>query len=247
MLFICNKQHGVQRFIFGFLLLMVFGSQQMHAQSIKITAVVYDADNRILLSNLMVINRTTQQGFFAGANGQFTISCNKNDTILIACTGYQTLKLCYRDSTVKADYFARLYMNKLMVKLKEVEIIAKRDLEVIERDIQKLGYDKSDYMLSGVDAFNSPITFLYQAFSKRERAKRDIAEKRNEDRKRELLKELLVKYVDYDVINLDTEEFDDFITYCNVPEEFMKQSTQYEFIIYIKRKFEFYRALKNKY
>ena len=217
-----------------------------HAQTIKITGVVYDAESHIILSNLMVINRTTQQGFFAGANGQFTVSCQRADTILIASTGYQTLRICFKDSLGKSDFFARLYMKKLMVKLKEAEVIARRDMESIEKDIQKLGYNKSDYMLSGVDAFNSPITFLYQAFSKRERAIRDIAEKRNEDRKRELLKELLSRYVAFDVINLPDEEFDDFITFCNVPDEFMKQSTQYEFILYIKKKYEFYEALKNK-
>ena len=194
----------------------------------------------------MVINRTTQQGFFAGANGQFTVSCQKNDTILIASTGYHTFRICYKDSADKQDFFVRLYMHKLSVQLKEVEIIANRDIESIERDIQKLGYKKSDYMVSGVDAFNSPITFLYQAFSKRERAIRDIAEKRNEDRKRDLLKELLSRYVAYDVIQLNDEEFDDFIKFCNVPDEFMKQSTQYEFILYIKKKYEFYEAIKNK-
>ena len=101
-------------------------------------------------------------------------------------------------------------------------------------------------MVSGVDAVSSPITFLYQQFSKRERAKRHVAEMRNEDRKRELLKELLAKYVANEVIDLTDTDFDDFIDYCNVSDEFMKYSTQYEFIIYIKRKYEFYRVLKTK-
>jgi len=64
---------------------------------------------------------------------------------------------------------------------------------------------------------------------------------RNEDRKRELLKELFKKYIDYDIIQLKDEEFDDFIDYCNVSEYFLKNSSQYDFLIHIKRRFKEYK------
>lgn len=214
------------------------------APHIRITGVVYDIENNALLSNLMIINKSTQQGYFAGATGNFNATVSKNDTLIIAASGYQNKKICFRDSILKEDYFIRVYMERLTVQLKEVKIIASRDLDAIQRDIDKLGYKKSDYMTSGVDAISSPITFLYEQFSKRERSRRHIAELRNEDRKRDLLKELLTKYVANDVINLSDDEFDNFIDYCNVSDEFMKNSTQYEFIMYIKRKYEFYRLMK---
>ena len=67
-----------------------------------------------------------------------------------------------------------------------------------------------DYRVSSIDAFQSPITFLYQQFSKVERSKRLVAELENNDKRRELLQELFVKYVDYDIIQLESEEFKDF-------------------------------------
>ena len=219
-------------------------AQVDQAPRVSITGVVYDAENKALISNLMIINKTTQQGFFAGATGNFNVTASKNDTIIIAASGYQNKKICFRDSALKADYFIRIYVERIIVQLKEVKIIASRDLDDIQRDIEKLGYKKSDYMVSGVDAASSPITFLYEQFSKRERSRRHIAELRNEDRKRDLLKELLTKYVANEVINLSDDEFDNFIDYCNVSDEFMKNSTQYEFIMYIKRKYEFYRLMK---
>ncbi|MEO8149917.1 MAG: hypothetical protein ABI723_19920 [Bacteroidia bacterium] len=213
---------------------------------INITGVVYDRESNMILNNLMIINKTTQQGFFAGATGSFTISLYKNDTLIIGASGFQNKKICFKDSADKPDFFVRIYMERLNVQLKEVVIIAPRDLDAIQQDIEKLGYRKEDYMLSGVDAVSSPITFLYQQFSRRERAKRHVAEMRNEDRKRELLKELLAKYVANDVIDLSDQDFDDFIDYCNVSDEFLKYSSQYEFIIYIKHKYEFYRVLRAK-
>ena len=92
----------------------------------------------------------------------------------------------------------------------------------------------------------SPITALYQAFSRRERNKRLVAEMRNNDRRRELLKELFRKYVDNDIITLDNADFDDFVDFSNVSENFMKTSTQYEFIMYIKKRFEVYQMVRNR-
>ena len=94
-----------------------------------------------------------------------------------------------------------------------------------------------------MDAFQSPITFLYQEFSKRERSKRLVAELRNEDRKRALLKELLHKYVEYDIIRLSDESFDDFIDFCAVPDDVIKGLSQYEFLMYVRKKYELYTSL----
>ena len=99
-------------------------------------------------------------------------------------------------------------------------------------------------MLEGVDAISSPITALYQAFSRRERNKRMVAEMRNNDRRRALLKELFRKYVDADIIQLSNEEFDDFIDFCGVSESFLKNSTQYDFIMYVKKRFEVFRMVR---
>jgi hypothetical protein len=51
-----------------------------------------------------------------------------------------------------------------------------------------------------------------------------VAELENEDRKRAILQELLHKYVEYDIINLSPDAFDDFIEFCSVPDDVIKGS-----------------------
>jgi hypothetical protein len=148
-----------------------------------------------------------------------------------------------KDSLPKPSYHVTVYLRQLNVQLREVEILSPRTLAQIQKDIDKLGYRESDYRISQVDALQSPITFLYQEFSRRERSKRLVAQLENEDRKRELLKELLQKYVEYDIINLSDESFDDFIDFCAVPDEVIKGLTQYEFLLYVKKKYELYSSL----
>ena len=71
----------------------------------------------------------------------------------------------------------------------------------------------------------------------------EVAQLRNADNMRVLLKELLHMYVEYDIINLSDESFDDFIDFCNVPETTLKDLSQYEFLVYVKKKYELYTSV----
>ncbi len=232
-----------------FVILIVLCNIPAHSQTekIKVSGTVYDPENKGSIPNLMIVNKRTQQGFFGYNSGDFEIEALKNDTLIIAATGFATMTISYRDSVPAKEYKIRIPMKKLQVQLQPVEVFSNRDLEQIQRDIEKLGYEKSDYTLQGVSAVESPITALYQAFSKRERNKREVAEMRNNDQRRALLKELFRKYVDNDIIQLDNNEFDEFIDFCGVSDEFLKNSTQYDFIMYVKKRFEVFRMVRNRW
>lgn len=208
---------------------------------IKIKGKVYDPLDKETQFNLMVLNQTELHGIFGEKDGSFTINCRKNDSLSISVVGYKTVGISFRDSVKKEVYTVKIPLKQIEYELKPIAVFTKRDLNAIQEDIQKLGYDEKDYVTSGVDAIQSPITFLYETFSKRERSRRKVAELQNEDRKRELLKELFRRYIDADIIYLNDEEFDDFIDFCRVPEDFMKRSTQYEFCVYIKARYYEYR------
>jgi len=230
--------------VFSILMMGLFSVVCAQEKNIRITGNVYDPENKGSIPNLMVVNKRTQQGFFGYNTGYFDVEALRNDTLFIAATGFTTLKISFRDSADKDSFNVRIALRRLEVQLKPVEIFTKRDLEEIQKDIDELGFDESDYMLTGVDAFQSPITALYQAFSRRERNKREVYEMRNNDKRRSLLKELFRKYVDHDIIQLSNEEFDDFIDFCGVSDNFLKSSSQYDFIMYVKKRFEVYRMVR---
>ena len=238
----------VKRFVVLGLFIIFFhssGFTQPESLNIHLNGYAYDSKNpKKRLDDLMIINVRTSQGVFGLADGTFNAYIFKTDTIVIASTGYEFQRICFTDSVIKPQYYIDVPLIKLNVTLKEVNIFSPRDLQSIYTDIQKLGYNKKDFQLSGVDAFQSPITFLYQEFSKLERLKRHNAERINADKRKELLRQLLANYVTHDIINLDNFEFDDFINFCNVPENYMKSATQYDFCIFIKQKFEVYALMK---
>ena len=221
--------------------LLVAGSAQ--GQKIRIKGKVLEERGQPV-ANSIVLNTHTQKGAYGLPDGHFIIECNKTDTLTITCLGYYSRQICFKDSVFKEVYYPKVYLLDRVYTYSTLHIFAPRDLEDIQKDIQSLGYNESDYMLSGINAAMSPITFLYQQLSKKEASKRVVAELKNEDRRRDLLKELFQIYVDYQIIDLTTEEFDDFITYLNVSDEFLIQSSQYEFLVYVKERFRDYQVMR---
>lgn len=214
---------------------------------ITINGKVTDSENKLtVLQDLMIVNTTTQHGFFGKNDGTFSITVSKNDSVIIASTGYASSKFSMRDSAYAKNYNIIVRLKKLNVRLPEIRIMVKRDLDAIQKDIEKLGYRKEDYMLSGINPLESPITFLYQQFSRIERLKRHNAERINDEKRRDLLKELLANYVEADIIKLNNNDFDQFIDFASIPEETMKQLTQYDFCIHVKKQYQLYCLLRDK-
>jgi hypothetical protein len=98
--------------------------------------------------------------------------------------------------------------------------------------------------VTGINILESPITALYQAFSKKEQNKRWIQEQKYKDDQRQIVKELLRLYVAFDIIKMTEDDFDDFIQFLNMDDDFLKTASEMELILFIKDKYEHYNSLK---
>lgn len=212
-------------------------------QEVTVKGSVTGGDGERTFYDLMIVNRRTRSGTFAQVDGTFTVRAFATDTLLIGAGGYVTRTVPLNEFPESELADLRIVLKPWQIDLKPVAVLPKRTLDQIQSDIDKLGYDEKDYRETGINAFESPITFLYQSFSRRERSKREVAQLRNADNMRVLLKELLHMYVEYDIINLSDESFDDFIDFCNVPETTLKDLSQYEFLVYVKKKYELYTSV----
>jgi hypothetical protein len=234
---------GIHRAVPGILLLLL-ARLPLFAQSISVEGRAFDKDfPNLLLQQVMVINLKTQQGVFADPDNSFRISVQKNDSIIITATGYLPLGLCFRDSVPREVYKVAVGLQRLSVTLNEIMVLRPRDLNRIEEDFKKLGYDKSDYKLTGVEAWQSPLTALYQAFSRKERSKRRVAELMNDDKRRELLREVLANYSRSGLIKIPYNEYNAFIDFLGLNDFMLQTFSQYELAIYIKNRYQIYQNM----
>jgi hypothetical protein len=128
--------------------------------------------------------------------------------------------------------------------LNEVTIKPLKTLQQIKEERAALA-QRETRTITGIEAFQSPITALYQRFSKSEQSKAKVAELEYMDNKTEVVKELLRLYVSYDVIKLDESEFEDFIYFMTLDEDFLKTASDIELATYIKDKLDHYLLLKS--
>jgi hypothetical protein len=144
--------------------------------------------------------------------------------------------ITFKDSSLRDQYKIDVTMKKIQYELPNVNVFIKRNFETIQHESKKLGYDKNDYMLHGYEVLQSPITALWQQFSRVEKDKRGYAQLMDTYRKNELLKEILRIYSEQGIISISDDEVDLFLDYCNIPVEMLQRNTSYEIVLYMKYK-----------
>lgn len=194
--------------------------------------------------NLMIVNRSTGKGVFGQPNGSFSVYVNEGDSITLSVKGYGMINY-----TVKADEncqaIKRFVVEGKAQEIEEVVVAPIKSLEQIREERESLAL-RETRQVTGIEVLQSPITALYQAFSKKEKSKRTVAEWEFRDDQRRVVRELIRTYAAYDVVDLSEEEFDEFITFMNINPDFLKTATEWELYEYIKGKYEHYRLLKNQ-
>jgi hypothetical protein len=212
-----------------------------HAQlcdQVLFSGKVLDPINSPSFYNLMIVNKNTGLGVFGQPNGHFSVYTTNGDTISISVKNYELITLVVVGDS-NCQFKNTLTLKPKAKEMPEVVIRPLKSLEEIKEEREDLALRETKYV-TGIDVLQSPITALYQTFSKKEQNKAWIAEQVYKDDQRRVVKELLRNYVSYDIIELNEDEFDDFISFLNINETFLKTATEMELITFIKDKFEHY-------
>lgn len=219
------------------------GFSQGKCKQVLLIGSVEDSSNPQAFYNLMIVNRTKGRGVFGQPNGHFSVYVSDNDSVSISVKGYPIVGLrIHADSNCQYKFHA--YIDPIAVEIKEVVITPLKTLNQIKDERQALAM-RETRQVTGIEGLGSPITLLYQTFSQKEQNKRWIEEQKYKDNQRKIVQELLRLYVAYDIINLSNEQFDEFISFLNIDETFLKTATEMELITFVKDKFEHFRNMNS--
>lgn len=129
---------------------------------------VYDTLRTQSFYNMMIVNRTTGKGVFGQPNGQFSVYVGNGDSITISVKGYDLI-----NTIVVADENCRYTKNFPIIgkpfEFEDVVVRPIKSLEQIKEEREALVMVETR-TVTGLEVIQSPITALYQAFS-RTRAK----------------------------------------------------------------------------
>ncbi|MEQ1732289.1 MAG: carboxypeptidase-like regulatory domain-containing protein [Bacteroidia bacterium] len=209
---------------------------------------ITDAKNNAPLYYSIIVNKRTNTGVTSNVDGTFTIQVLKTDTLLISSSGYALRKLPVSKALEQivmngstAD--ATIAMNNLQYTLRGITIKPDIDLEDFKKQLKKIKTPEADKYAkasSFANAFQSPITYLYETFNRLEKSKRLVEQLTNDDNRLELRRALFKTYMfeNYEVLN--PNQLDAFIRFCNFTDGYIKQSTEYELASAIKKNYYAY-------
>ena len=225
--------------------ILLFLSASVYAQQpctkVWLRGKVEDTLNKYAFLNLMVVNTSTGKGVFGQPDGTFGVYVSNNDSIILSVKGYERYGFrVIGDSSCHFDVYA--VVERKARQIDEVVIKPLKSIQEIKEERAALAL-RETRTITGLEAFQSPITALYQRFSKREQSKAIVAQKQFEDSKVEVVQELLKLYVSYDIIKLSNDDFIDFIRFMSMDENFLKTATDLELVTFIKDKLEHYMLL----
>jgi hypothetical protein len=230
------------RLIFILYLLFICNMSFGQCEKVYVSGRVIDSLNPQAFYNIMIVDRSSGRGVFGQPDGTFSVYVSSGDKLSISTKGYPIYEFIAKpDSNCQCKVLA--YIEKLPQEIKEVVIRPLKTLEQIKDERQALSLRETK-TVTGIEVLQSPITAIYQAFSKKEKNKAWIAEQTYKDDQRKVVKELLRVYVAYEIIALTEEEFDDFITFLNVDESFLKTASEMELVVFIKDKFEHFSSFR---
>ncbi|MBW7867515.1 MAG: hypothetical protein H3C31_04225 [Brumimicrobium sp.] len=192
--------------------------------------------------NLMVINMTTKQGVFGHPDGTFAVYVRPGDKIAFSVKGYNKKYIIAVAPENHCKLDTIIYLGPNIQVFEAVDIHPIKSLSEIKEERQALSMQETR-TVTGINVLQSPITALYERFSKTARSKQAVASMEHQDNMNAIVKELLRAYVSYDVVYLDEENFDNFIYFLNMDEHFLKTATDYDLIMYIQGKLEHYKTL----
>lgn len=223
-----------------FLLLIPAGMQAQTA----VSGVVRDAERGTPLPYAFVIVHRTGNGVFCDTQGKFNIHVQTGDSLLVSLTGYKMQTVLLSDSVPKPHYRLNISLSPKPIVIKEFQVRAPKTFDEILRDLEKAEKSKVTNQVPVSSAIESPITFLYMQFSKEGKAIRKISELRAEDAKQDLLRDLFTRYMLAHIIELDEADMDDFITFSGLKQTYNLFDTEYDLVVYVKRRFADYKKYR---
>jgi len=234
---------------------------------IVVSGFVMDVENDSALLFANIYNPRTMRGTISDENGFFRYYALPNDTLWFSSMGYYPLhfEINGEPGTKIRDTF---YLKARVYKIHDVEILALTRYEKLRYDIKNMKIPRDienarnnfPIVNHNLNAFYernnenfglvlSPISALYDAFSKEGRERRKLAELQRQDALNAKIETHFNKSMVKRITGLDDELADKFIEYCNFSDEFLLNAPDYYIIEIILEQYEEFcvlRGIENK-
>ena len=215
------------------LLLLTFICQFGLAQRKPIIGRVIDQNTQKGIDKALVLNKRTLQRTQTNRDGVFFIYARENDSIIVSKPAQGRTGIKWDGTTLEPTIemvLKPIEENLRTIDLKEVQVRSMREAE-LKRELEAvLSEPTASKKLTGeqiLDMAQSPISLLYEAFSRRARSDRKVLVLMQQDRRRKLAN-FRLDMVAANATDLRGEELERFMKYCDPDETFILSASEYD-------------------
>jgi hypothetical protein len=229
---------------------------------VVVSGFVMDVENDSALLFANIYNPRTMRGTISDKNGYFRYYALPGDTLWFSNMGYYPLHFAVNGepgSKIRDTF----YLKSRVYKIQDVEILALTRYEKLRYDIKNMKIPRDienarnnfPVVNHNVNAFYdrnnenfglvlSPISALYDAFSKEGKERRKLAELQRQDAIKAEIEPHFNKTMVMRITGLDDRSAQEFIEFCNFSEEFLLNAPDYYIIEIILEQYEEFCVLK---
>ena len=215
--------------------LTISWSGRAWAQGKYVIGTVVDQTTSKAVDRATVVNQRTSQRARTNAAGRFFLTVQPGDSLILTSQLHARIGIRY-DGSENPTIVARALppMPYRVIDLAEVTVTAKR-YEEVKREIEQiLAEPTASRKVTGEQAFDrladgAGVTLLYEMFGRRPKSDRKAYVIIQQDRRHALALERLRLLIDQ-ATDLNGDDVDRFVDFCELDDEFLLQATDYDLI-----------------
>ena len=214
----------------------------------------------LIFTNISIRHR--REGTISDTAGYFALSAKMYDTIRFSMLGYERKHVVIDEKAVDRTEPLIVKMKTEAYMLPTVDIFEWR-YNQLKYEVTTMNLPDDDYVYAqqnfpakqkAINFYNntpttgagltfSPITALYEAFSKEGKERKKLAELQQKDHVSQLIEERITTVQIMELTGFTELETSRFLDWCDFSAEFINSMNAYNFIMVVKHKAEQYKKL----
>jgi hypothetical protein len=204
---------------------------KVNAQQINVKGSVLETDSISTIPFAYVVNKNTKLGITTDENGNFNLKANPNDTLLISYLGKVPVKInLSKLNAINGIITLNVFLMSKPQQLREVTI---RSIEFSKE--QRKQYEKFIYKPINNTPINSPISFLYDRFSKEARSREKLRAFYEQDLIEEAARKRLTDQLIVRLTGNPTMNFDKIQSICHISNAYIATALEYDLYFQIRK------------
>ena len=251
------------KWIFFYISFFVFTLLKGQGQIQVFSAIVENESTGFPMESVHVLNLTQIIGTTTDKKGRFEIKVSANDTLYFSYLGFKPLKVAVTNDLMKFGN-AKFELTELALALEEIILRPYQLTGILDIDAKNIPINTAKrYSVSGLPnigyeagnrnpysitktfkAILSPVDFLHNLFSQKEKQLRKLKKMREDDEIKNLLSSKFNREILTQLLYISKVEIYEILRGCNFSDTFIKDSNDLQILEAISECYDEYRVLK---